>query len=127
MKKILTFLVFCLTITLSQAQTSQKNYPLHPNGTVEFSHTLDDDIYYLIYRDTTSFPDFEIYEGLTEETYIFINCKEEDFFDYLEWFSKQDKQSKEFFKESNKFVITEVTTPVEGGDNYQYFLTRKPE
>jgi len=128
MKKILTLLACCLMIaTAAQAQQRLKEYPLFADGIVEFNYIVDEDIYYIIYRDTTNFPDFTIYDDeLIEETYISIDCKEEDFFDYLFWYAEEkQKKSELFYKKDERYTILEINTHVEGGNNYQYKLIKR--
>lgn len=125
MKKILAFLVCCLILTTSQAQKLTE-YPFYADGTVEFGYLVDEDIYYIVYRDTTNFPDFIIYDEWEEETYLTIDCKEDDFFDYLFWFAEEkDKKSELFYEENEKYAILEIVTEVEGGSNYQYKLIKR--
>lgn len=125
MKKILVFLAFCLTLAIGQAQETIE-YPFYADGVVEFGYLVDEDIYYIVYRDTTNFPDFTIYDDWEEETYLSIDCKEDDFFDYLFWFAEEkSKKSELFYKESEKYVILEIVTKVEGGNNYQYKLIKR--
>ncbi len=128
MKKILTLLACCLMIvTAAQAQQQFKEYPLFADGIVEFNYIVDENIYYIIYRDTTNFPDFTIYDDeWIEETYLSIDCKEEDFFDYLFWFAEEkQKKSELFYKEDDRYAILEINTYVEGGNNYQYKLIKR--
>ena len=120
-------LVFCLTMMMGQAQ-QQKDYPLFADGIVEFGYLVDEDVYYIIYRDTTNFPDFQLYEdeGYWEETYINIECSREDFFNYLFWFAEEkQKKSELFYKEDERYAILEINTHVEGGNNYQYKLIKR--
>lgn len=125
MKKILVFLVFCLTLAIGQAQETIE-YPFYADGVVEFGYLVDEDIYYIVYRDTTNFPDFTIYDDWEEETYLSIDCKEDDFFDYLFWFAEEkSKKSELFYKENEKYAILEIVTKVEGGNNYQYKLIKR--
>ena len=125
MKKILIFLVCCFVLTVSQAQKFTE-YPFYADGVVEFGYIVDEDIYHIIYRDTTNFPDVAIYDEWEEETYLSISCKEEDFFDYLFWFAEEKRKKSElFYKENEKYAILEIATEVEGGINYKYRLIRK--
>lgn len=125
MKKILAFLVCCFVLTTSQAQKFTE-YPFYADGTVEFGYLVDENIYYIVYRDTTNFPDFIIYDEWEEETYLTIDCKEDDFFDYLFWFAEEkNKKSELFYKENEKYAILEIVTEVEGGSNYQYKLIKR--
>jgi len=125
MKKILVFLAFCLTLTMSKAQETIE-YPFYADGVVEFGCLVDENIYYIIYRDTTNFPDFTIYDDWKEETYLSIDCKEDDFFDYLFWFAEEKRKKSElFYKENEKYAILEIVTKVEGGNNYQYKLIKR--
>lgn len=124
MKKILVFLAFCLALTVSQAQKFIE-YPFYADGVVEFGYLVDEDIYYIIYRDTTNFPDFTIYDDWEEETYLIIDCEEDDFFDYLSWFAEEKvKKSELFYKRNEKYAILEIVTEVKGGNNYQYKLIK---
>lgn len=120
-------LVFCLIMIIGQAQQRLKEYPLFADGIVEFNYIVDENIYYIIYRDTTNFPDFTIYDDeWIEETYLSIDCKEEDFFDYLFWFAEEkQKKSELFYKEDERYAILEINTHVEGGNNYQYKLIKR--
>lgn len=120
-------LAFCLTMMIGQAQQRLKEYPLFADGIVEFNYIVDENIYYIIYRDTTNFPDFTIYDDeWIEETYLSIDCKEEDFFDYLFWFAEEkQKKSELFYKEDERYAILEINTHVEGGNNYQYKLIKR--
>lgn len=125
MKKILVFLTFCLTLAIGQAQETIE-YPFYADGVVEFGYLVDENIYYIVYRDTTNFPDFTIYDDWEEETYLSIDCKEDDFFDYLFWFAEEkSKKSELFYKENEKYAILEIVTRVEGGNNYQYKLIKR--
>ena len=125
MKKILVFLAFCLTLVISQAQETIE-YPFYADGVVEFGYLVDENIYYIVYRDTTNFPDFTIYDDWEEETYLSIDCKENDFFDYLFWFAEEKaKKSELFYKKNEKYAILEIVTRVEGGNNYQYKLIKR--
>lgn len=124
MKKILMLLAFCLTMMIGQAQ-QQKDYPLFADGIIEFGYIVDEDIYYIIYRDTTNFPDFQLYEdeGYWEETYINIECSREDFFNYLFWFAEERlKKSVIFYNTDNRYSIREIITDVEGGTNHRFYL-----
>ena len=129
MKKILTLLVCCLTLSVSQAQ-QQKEYPLFADGIVEFGYLVEDEVYYMVYRDTTNFPDFLIElsdeEDWYEEMYISIECTAEQFFDYLFWFAEELKrQSNAFYDEDTRYRIVEIITDVEGGTNHRYRLIKK--
>ena len=129
MKKILTLLVCCLTLSVSQAQ-QQKEYPLFADGIVEFGYLVEDEVYYMVYRDTTNFPDFLIElsdeEDWYEEMYISIECTVEQFFDYLFWFAEELKrQSNAFYDEDTRYRIVEIITDVEGGTNHRYRLIKK--
>ena len=109
---------------MSQAQ-QQKEYPLFADGIIEFGYLVDEDVYYIIYRDTTNFPDFQLYEdeGYWEETYINIECSREDFFNYLFWFAEEQlRKSAIFYNADSRYNIREIITDVEGGTNHRFYL-----
>lgn len=127
MKKILSLIALCL-LTLSIKAQEQKDYPLYANGVVEFGYLIPEDVYYIIYRDTINFPDFTLYEDeeYLEETYINIECNRDDFFEYLFWFAEEQvKKTDLFYNSDSKFIIREIITPVEGGDNHRFYLINK--
>ena len=117
MKQILFILTFCLVFLNSNAQ--QKDYPLYADGIVEFGYVVDDDVYYIIYRDTTNFPDFKIFEdeGWYQETYLNLHCNREDFFNYLFWFSEeQERKTNLFYDKDSRYFIREtiIEHPLDG-------------
>lgn len=130
MKKILMLLAFCLTLLVGQAQ-QQKDYPFYADGVVEFGYLVDEEVYYIVYRDTTNFPDFlvEDYfddEDWYEEMYISLECEEDIFFEYLFWFAQEKRvKTKAFYNEDPRYKIQETETEVEGGPNYRYRLIKK--
>ena len=115
---------------MSQAQ-QQKEYPLFADGIVEFGYLVEDEVYYMVYRDTTNFPDFLITdyydeEEWYEEMYISLECTEEIFFDYLIWFAKEKRErTNAFYEEDPRYGIVEIQTEVEGGINHRYRLIKK--
>ena len=121
MKKILVFLAFCLTLTVSQAQRFIE-YPFYADGVVEFGYLVDEDTYYIIYQDTTYFSNDE----WCEESYLFLECSKKDFFDYLEWFSEElENRTDAFYQLDPIYQIVEIRKRVKGGINYQYKLVKK--
>lgn len=129
MKKILMLLAFCLTLLVGQAQ--QKDYPLYADGVVEFGYLVEDEVYYIVYRDTTNFPDFLITsyfdeEEWYEEMYISLECEEDIFFEYLFWFAQEKRvKTKAFYDEDPRYKIVEIKTEVEGGINHRFRLIKK--
>ena len=114
---------------MSQAQKPIE-YPFYADGIVEFGYLVEEDVYYIVYRDTTNFPDFlitiEDEDDWYEEMYISLECTDEDFFDYLFWFAKERLvKSNAFYEEDPRYYITEIITEVKGGINHRYKLNRK--
>ena len=127
MKKILAILALCFIVSVCKSQDI-KIYPFYADGVVEFNYLVQEDIYYIVYRDTTHFPDvyYDDNDEWYEEVYLSLKCSKKDFFDYLEWFSKElENRTDAFYKPNPIYRVVEVRKKVKGGINYQYELVRK--
>lgn len=131
MRKIIMLLLCCTFASIGHAQ-QQRTYPLRADGVVEFGHSVYDDAYYIIYRDTNVFPDLVLelddsdeYGSFMwyEETYIEVECDRNDFFEYLKWFSDAvEWKGEAFYSADSRYSIKEIVTDVEGGENHRFYL-----
>lgn len=101
--------------------------PMYADGVVDFVYTPVDDLYSIEYNDQDAF-DYDNLQFNGDEWYgdfIIIECDKELFFEYLEWFNTvTDDKSDAYYDMNDNFYIKEVITPVEGGQNYRYYLAK---
>lgn len=62
----------------------------------------------------------ELYD-IDEYDCLHLECKQSDFYEILNYLAKDPT-----YEWANDYYITEVVTPVEGGENYRYLLRKKP-
>lgn len=101
---------------------------MYPDGVYDFMY--QDGMFFIEYQDDDAFD----MDRLAEEDeaykyyhYIVIECTQETFFDYLQWYASlqtRDVTDAEYDNNHN-YYIEEVVTNVVGGKNYRYYLRKK--
>lgn len=96
---------------------------------LEFAYNNEDREYYIDYNDPDAFDlDNLAYRSGMDEwyaDYIIVQLTEKDFFELLADVNKSKKEQWDITM-SEKWVLKEVATPVEGVMNYRYYLIKNP-
>ena len=96
---------------------------------LEFAYNNVDREYYIDYDDPDTFDlDHMAYRSGMDKcyaNYIMVQLSEKDFFELLADVNKSKKEQWDITM-SEKWVLKEVVTPVEGVMNYKYYLIKNP-
>lgn len=92
---------------------------------LEFAYNNVDREYYINYDDPDAFDLDHIAYRLGMDKCIMVQLTEKDFFELLADVNKSKKEQWDITM-SEKWVLKEVVTPVEGVMNYKYYLIKNP-
>lgn len=99
---------------------------MYPDCVMDFMFIPEENLWVIEYSDDDSFDYDNIYPEDWSMPYISIECSQDDFFSYLQWYATiNDSMSDAEYESNNNYYIREVMTYVEGGPNYRYYLTKK--